>query len=120
MDNVIKNIIGKDISLAELFDENRAAIESHSSSVLNSLRDEAFDAFQELGIPSNKVENYKYTNLQPLFSGDFTFSLKPETLTENLEDIFSCDVDTLDSITIYLVNGWYYTRNNPGVLPKGW
>ncbi|RCW37390.1 Fe-S cluster assembly protein SufD [Marinilabilia salmonicolor] len=119
MDNVIKNIIGKDISLAELFEENRSVIESHSSPVLNSFRDEAFDAFQELGIPSNKVENYKYTNLQPLFSGDFTFSLKPETLTENLEDIFSCDVDTLDSITVYLVNGWYYTRNNPGDLPKG-
>lgn len=119
MNNVIKNIIGKDISLTELFEENRSAIDMHSSAVLNSLRDEAFDAFQELGIPSNKVENYKYTNLQPLFSGDFTFSLKPETLTDNLEDIFSCDVDTLDSITIYLVNGWYYTRNNPGVLPKG-
>jgi len=119
MKNVIKNIIGKDISLVELFEENRSKIEAYSSPVLNSLRDEAFDAFQELGIPSNKVENYKYTNLQPLFNGDFTFSVNPETLTENLEDLFSCDVDTLDSITIYVVNGWYYTRNNPGDLPKG-
>lgn len=119
MDNVIKNIIGKDVSLVELFEENRSEIESHSSPVLNNLRDEAFDAFQELGIPSNKVENYKYTNLQPLFNGDFTFSVKPEILTENLEDLFSCDVDTLDSITIYVVNGWYYTRNNPDDLPNG-
>ncbi len=119
MENLIKNIIGKDISLVELFEENRSKIEEQSFSVLNDQREEAFDAFQELGIPSNKVESYKYTNLQPLFTGDFTFSLKPETLTENVEDIFSCDVDTLDSITIYMVNGWYYTRNNPGDLPQG-
>ncbi|WP_291860780.1 Fe-S cluster assembly protein SufD [Marinilabilia sp.] len=119
MDNVIKNIIGKDISLVELFEENRSLIEEQSSIVLNNLRDEAFDAFQELGIPSNKVENYKYTNLQPLFNGDFSFSLKPEILTENVEDVFSCDLETLDSITIYLVNGWYYTRNNPDLFPEG-
>jgi Fe-S cluster assembly protein SufD len=119
MENVIKNIIGKDISLVELFEENKPEITAHSSAVLNSLRDEAFDAFQELGIPSNKVEDYKYSNLQPLFKGDFTFSLKPGTITENVEDVFSCDVHALDSITIYLVNGWYYSRNKEGDLPKG-
>ncbi len=119
MDNVIKNIIGKDISLVEMFAENREEITAHSSEILNGLRDEAFDAFQELGIPTNKFENYKYTNLQPLFNGDYTFSLKPGSFTENVEDVFSCDVHALDSIIIYLINGWYYSRNNLGDLPKG-
>jgi Fe-S cluster assembly protein SufD len=119
MDNAIKNIIGRNISLSDLFRDNRSRIEEYSASVLNGFRDEAYDAFQELGIPSNRVEEYKYTNLQPLFSGDFCFSISPKMFTENVEDIFSCDVDSLDSFTIFLINGWYYSRNNPSGLPKG-
>ena len=119
MDNVIKNIIGRDVTLDGLFEENRSLIEGNSSSVMNALRSDAFEAFRRLGIPSNKVEDYKYTNLQPLFSGDYSLSLTPDTLVENVEDIFSCDVDTLDSITIFIVNGWYYARNKPDGLPDG-
>src|SRR5690554_3623504 len=119
MENAIKNIIGRDVSLDGLYEENRSMIEDKSSPVLNALRSEAFKAFQKLGIPSKKVEDYKYTNLQPLFTGDYTFSLSPGTLTENLEDVFTCDVDELDSFTIFMVNGWYYTRNKPEGLPEG-
>lgn len=119
MENVIKNIIGKDISLGELFEENRPLIDGHSADVLNSFRDEAYDAFQEMGIPSNKVENYKYTNLQPYFKGDFKFSAVPGGLEQNLEDVFSCDVDTLDTHTIYVVNGWYYPLNKVEGVPAG-
>lgn len=119
MDNVVKNIIGKDITLAELFEENRSHIEDSSSEVMNGLREDALDAFRELGVPSNKVENYKYTDLQPHFTGDYSFRTEAEILTQDLEDIFSCDVDTLDTFTIFLVNGWYYARNNPEGLPRG-
>ncbi|PWD99204.1 Fe-S cluster assembly protein SufD [Marinilabilia rubra] len=119
MDNVIKNIIGKDISIGELFEEYRSQIEEHSSEVLNSFRGEAFDTFQETGIPSNKVENYKYTNLQPFFKGDFKFSIAPGKSEQNVEDVFSCDVDTLDTYTLYVVNGWYYPLNDLEGLPAG-
>jgi Fe-S cluster assembly protein SufD len=119
MENAVKNMIGKDVSLSDLYGESRSHIEARSAPVLNHFREEAFDVFRELGVPSNKVENYKYTNLQPHFSGDFSFSTEPGVLTRNVEDVFSCDVDTLDSFTIFLVNGWYYTRNNPQELPAG-
>ncbi|WP_462317376.1 Fe-S cluster assembly protein SufD [Marinilabilia sp.] len=119
MENVIKNIIGKDISIGELFEERRSQIESHSAAVLNGFRDEAYDAFQETGIPSNKVENYKYTNLQPHFKGDFNFSTAPGELEQNVEDVFSCDVDTLETYTVYVVNGWYYPLNKVDGLPSG-
>ncbi|MFO8000027.1 MAG: Fe-S cluster assembly protein SufD [Marinilabilia sp.] len=119
MDNAVKNIIGKDLTLSNLFEDNRSRIEQRSSPVMNRIRDEAFDAFNELGIPTNKVENYKYTNLQPLFNGEFHLSTEPGLLTQDIEEVFSCDVDALDSFTIFLVNGWYYTRNNPDELPEG-
>lgn len=119
MDNAIKNIIGRDISLSTLFEENRQTIEDSSSKVLNNLRGQALEAFLKLGIPSNKVENYKYTNLQPYFSGDFSFSLNAPDFTGRMEDIFSCDVETLDSFTIFIVNGWYYSNNGSALLPEG-
>ncbi|MFW6042815.1 MAG: Fe-S cluster assembly protein SufD [Marinilabiliaceae bacterium] len=119
MDNAVKNIIGRDISLKGLFEEKRSRIEERSASVMNGFRQDAFEAFSELGIPSNKVENYKYTNLQPHFNGDFHVSTEPGLLKQDIEDVFSCDVDALDSITIFLVNGWYYARNNPEGMPEG-
>ncbi len=119
MENAIKNIIGKDVSLTGLFEEQHAHIDARSATVLNNFREEALQAFRELGIPSNKMENYKYTNLQPLFSGDFTVNFEPALLTQDVKEVFSCDLDTLESHTIFLVNGWYYARNNMEGLPKG-
>ncbi|MGQ1890374.1 Fe-S cluster assembly protein SufD [Thermophagus sp. OGC60D27] len=119
MDNAIKNVVGRDVSLSTLFEENRQMIENSSSRPLNHLRGQALEAFLKLGIPTNKVENYKYTNLQPLFGGDYSFCLKPYDLTGKMEDVFSCDVETLDTFTIFIVNGWYYTNNNLGDLPAG-
>jgi Fe-S cluster assembly protein SufD len=101
MENEVKNIIGKDISLVDLFEENRAHSEADSTTVMN------------------KVENFKYTNLQPFFSGDFTLSSEVNNMIGDVEEVFSCDVDTLESFTIFLVNGWFYTRNNPDKLPDG-
>jgi Fe-S cluster assembly protein SufD len=119
MNYMVQNIFYKEASFGALFEENRSRIEQRSSAVLNALREEAWEAFSVLGIPTTKNEDYKYTNLQPLFAGDLNYNVHPEAFTGKGKPDFSCDVDTLESHTIVLVNGWFYPEHTPVDLPKG-
>ena len=51
----------------ELYDECRSMIRDHSAGVMNAVRDEAFGDFKRLGIPTKKIERYKYTDMTKLF-----------------------------------------------------
>ena len=42
-----------------------------SSAYINSFREDAFEKFSELGIPTKKNEAYKYTNLNIFFDHDY-------------------------------------------------
>ena len=42
-------------------------IREHSTDVMNAVRDEAFENFKRLGIPTKKLERYKYTDMTRLF-----------------------------------------------------
>ena len=52
----------------DIFTTQRETIERHSSSVMNSVRQQAFDDFCRKGFPTKKVERYKYTDIPSLFA----------------------------------------------------
>jgi Fe-S cluster assembly protein SufD len=71
------------------------------------------------GIPTRKTENYKYTNLQPAFSGEYQFVHQREVKDFHLDEIFKCDVPQLDTHLVTTRNGWYYAEVSPeGILPQ--
>ncbi len=90
-----------------------------SSDVLNSHRNRAFQDFVLQGIPTRKNENYKYTNLQPLFLPEYKFIHKKEKTVADLNGIFKCDVPQLDTYLRLTFNGWYYDKNKTEGLTKG-
>jgi Fe-S cluster assembly protein SufD len=49
---------------------------------LERLRENAMDSFQELGFPSVKNEEWKYTNVAPIARVDFKPSISAETVSE--------------------------------------
>ena len=59
----------------ELFHAQRELIDSHSIALLNARRDEAAAAFARLGVPSQKVERYKYTDVARLFAPNYGLNL---------------------------------------------
>ena len=69
----------------ELYEQCRPLIREHSADVMNNARDIAFEDFKRLGIPSKKIERYKYTDMKKLFEPDYGLNLKrldiPVTLT---------------------------------------
>src|SRR3972149_1607146 len=94
-----------------LFQENRQFINKNGNGLLNSPREEALEKFSRLGIPAKKNENYKYTDLTPLFSNDYKYFFDPEKIIFNVDDVFKCDVPELDTEVVILLNGFYYSRN---------
>ena len=59
----------------DLYQQCREMICGHSSDAMNVVRDEAFARFASAGFPSQKVERYKYTDMQALFAPNYGLNL---------------------------------------------
>ncbi len=77
---------------------------SNDTAEVKSLRQEAFARFQELGFPTVKNEDWKYTNIQPLVNK--TYLLNEDVDVADI-DLSKADIPNLDAHQIVLINGQY-------------
>ena len=101
----------------DLYRECRQLICDHSSDVMNSHRDDAFERFCANGFPNRKVERYKYTDMQTLFEPNYGLNLSRLNIPVNPYDAFRCDVPNLSTSLYFVVNDQFYrgtTRNEEG------
>ena len=103
----------------ELFDNNRALIEEPCAELLNKERAKAYTAFKAVGFPSAKSEQYRYTDVNPIFSENYGMNLGRLNVPVNPREIFSCDVPNLHTHQQYVVNDTYYPKAGEEVLPEG-
>ena len=95
-------------------------IREHSADVMNAVRDEAFDDFKRLGIPTKKLERYKYTDMTRLFEPNYGLNLNRLDIPVNPYDAFRCDVPNLSTSLYFVVNDAFYKKNDPKApLPEG-
>ena len=91
----------------------------NAPSVMNTVRDRAFEDFCRLGFPSKKVERYKYTDMQPLFEPDYGLNLSRLMIPVDPYEAFRCDVPNLSTLLYFVVNDMFYPTENKGHLPEG-
>ena len=104
----------------DLYKQCRTMIHEHSSDVMNSVRDEAFERFCKQGFPSRKVERYKYTDMQKLFEPDYGLNLNRLQIPVDPYKAFRCDVPNLSTSLYFVVNDMFYHDEKPkGHLPEG-
>ena len=104
----------------ELYEQCRPLIREHSADVINNARDIAFEDFKRLGIPSKKIERYKYTDIKKLFEPDYGLNLKRLDIPVNPYNAFRCDVPNLSTSLYFVVNDAFYAKNSPKAqLPEG-
>jgi Fe-S cluster assembly protein SufD len=104
----------------ELFNQNIVHLTDHTSREVNVHREESLRNFEKLGVPSDKDEDYKYTNIQPFLRGTFDFNFSHQDVESPLDDIFQCEVHALESYSVFVINGWYSAKNQiTGTLPEG-
>ena len=102
-----------------LYQENKQKLFAASPDFRNLLREEAFDSFLKTGFPGKKDEQYKYTHLEPYFNNGYKKYLSPEPISFDTDFIFKCDVPSLDTYVIILLNGFYYDKLNPMITLSG-
>ena len=97
-----------------LYEQCRTMIHEHSSDVMNSVRDEAFEAFKAQGFPSKKVERYKYTDMAKLFEPDYGLNLNRLEIPVDPYAAFRCDVPNLSTNLYFVVNDSFYRGERRG------
>lgn len=104
----------------DIYAQCRDMIHSHSCDVMNAPRDAAYDDFCRQGLPTRKVERYKYTDMAPLFAPDYGLNLNRLEIPVNPYEAFRCDVPNLSTSLYFVVNDAFYTKLQPkGHLPEG-
>jgi len=96
-----------------LYQDNKNQLLSPSQGFIGQLREDAIQLFLKNGFPGKKDENYKYTYLEPFFSNGYKKYLSPKSITFNTNHIFQCDVPSLDTHVVILLNGFYFDKVNP-------
>ena len=101
----------------ELYQQCRQMIFDHSCSVLNAVRDAAFERFSKSGFPTKKVERYKYTDIEKLLAPNYGVNLNRLHIPVDPYQAFKCDVPNLSTLLYFVVNDAVY--NGEKAEPRG-
>lgn len=94
--------------LINKFEQFEASLNGESTSYLHGIRQQAINAFNQIGLPSAKHEEYRYTNLGKILEKKFDW-IAPHHTNDKLDaDILSAfEIENLDAYRIVFVNGIY-------------
>ncbi|MQY78759.1 MAG: Fe-S cluster assembly protein SufD [Bacteroidetes bacterium] len=104
--DIVKKLVDSYYRNADIFNKSTLAF-------INEKREKGIKYFKKSGIPGRENENYKYTNLEPVFSHPFRNAISPGNKYFDINHIFKCDIPTLDTNVILLLNGFYFDRKTP-------
>lgn len=106
--------------ILRLFQDNVALLNEAAPGFLRNDREQALNAFQRLGIPDRKVENFKYTDLTKLFAREnYNRAFQPTSFDFDMQEVFTCDVPEFDTHLLFHVNGWFFSQNRTDQFPQG-
>lgn len=113
--NIIQNIAIENIQ--KTIDHFQASLTDIPQELLSSYKTGA-ENFTQKGLPIKKNENYKYTSIEQHYTSKYQHYAYSKNEHLNINEIFTCDVPTLETQLIILVNGWYYENNRQSKLLK--
>ena len=112
--------MGAEQQYIDLFLQCEPMISKHSAGVLNTQREAAFAHFRELGFPTRKLEDYKYTDVSEYFAPDYGLNLNRLDIPVNPYEVFKCDVPNMSTSLYFMLNDMFYNKELPRIpLPEG-
>ncbi|TVR73553.1 MAG: Fe-S cluster assembly protein SufD [Marinilabiliales bacterium] len=119
MSTVTSKISLKDHFIS-LYREKSGEINSNSSDLMNSFREDAVERFAKTGLPRKGSENYRYADIEGVFGADLEKYFGEKKVNFNIREIFHCDVPDLETNLLLLVNGRFYNNGQMlGKMPGG-
>ncbi|HJX71634.1 MAG TPA: Fe-S cluster assembly protein SufD [Bacteroidales bacterium] len=105
--------------LVRLYQDNKTSIDANVGEGIKSIRSKALADFEKLGIPTRKVEAYRYTNLEKVLTENYNAEFSAELFKIDLKEVFKCEIPELDTYVVLVLNGFYYHDNKITGLPEG-
>ena len=102
------------------FEVNHGQTLNGTSASIAQQREDAIEHFSELGIPTNDLELWKYTNIAKIIDRPYTLPLGTDTPSVDKSDIAPFLIDDMDAHRVVLVNGRVdESLSDIGELPPG-
>ena len=102
------------------FEVNHGEALNGTNASIAKQREEAIERFADLGIPTNDLEAWKYTDISSVIDRPYTLPLAPERPSLEADDIAPFLIDDLDAHRVVLVNGRVdESLSDIGTLPDG-
>lgn len=88
----------------DIFNQNRALIDSGAAGAMNALRDKAVDCLVRHGLPHKGLEEYLHTDVANWFEPDWGLNLARIDMHVDFAQAFRCNVPNLSTMLYYLAN----------------
>jgi Fe-S cluster assembly protein SufD len=99
-------------SLIGHFQEVESNLKKNGHPVVSKSRQEAFDYFQQIGLPTHKDEKWRNTKLDIQYATDYAFDVEASKYDKSVSEIFLCEIHGFDAKVKAMLNGWYYSPEN--------
>lgn len=105
----------------DIYSQHRDWVDNGSCNVMNQHRETAANLLSEQGLPTHKVERYKYTDANEAFAPDFGLNLMRKPMDVNPYDTFKCNVPNLSTSLFFVVNDMpaKAPQSSYALLPEG-
>jgi Fe-S cluster assembly protein SufD len=102
------------------FEVNHGQTLNGTSASISQQREDAIERFADLGIPTNDLEAWKYTNIARIIDRPYTLPLGDTAPSVDPSDIAPFLIDEMDAHRVVLVNGRVdKSLSDVGELPPG-
>ena len=107
MDKISKENIDLKIKLLEDFRNIESSLNGESKSDFHRIRQDAIATFEELGFPVKKLEEWKYTNINPILKQEFKTIIPSTDAKISKEDIKEFMFEEKNTNILVFVNGQF-------------
>ena len=101
------------------FEVNHGQALNGTNASIAQQREDAIERFAQLGLPTNELEAWKYTNIAKIIDRPYTLPLAPEGPSLTPSEIAPYTIDAMDAHRVVLVNGRVDESLSDGGLPSG-
>jgi Fe-S cluster assembly protein SufD len=94
--------------LIDFFEEKKDALFTSCHPSVAKTRQEAFAWFRENGLPTNKSEKWRTSQLIKNYDEDYQLEVDAIPYEKSVSEIFQCEIHGYDARIVSLLNGRYY------------
>ncbi|MCX6230745.1 MAG: Fe-S cluster assembly protein SufD [Bacteroidetes bacterium] len=98
----------------------QADIKRYDNEKIALCRDQAFEHFLKIGLPTRNLEDWKNTDLSEVYNESYNHFYHEFEKVEDIDKVFQCNVPHLNTIMLAMLNGRYVSKDEQlKVLPNG-